>query len=186
MGEITLTQMQMDQVFQKVFRRIYGKPCWNLKVGHGSFLTFDFGRPHLVVREPIRAGRNASPKVREHLARRHVYACGEWHLWIRSCDWEVRFEGRHIGDGSTKRKARCAAEFLDGQKLIQFSISPRKVQSTFVFDLGGVLKTSPYDKESEQWLLFEPSNKVLALRADAHYRYALSDKHIDKGEWKPI
>jgi hypothetical protein len=35
-------------------RSILGKPCWNVKRGHGSFLTLEFGQPHLVVWEPLR------------------------------------------------------------------------------------------------------------------------------------
>ena len=43
-------------IFQKVFREIYGKPCWNVKPGYGSFFSREFGKPHLEVRhQPSRA-----------------------------------------------------------------------------------------------------------------------------------
>jgi hypothetical protein len=176
----------MAPVFEEVFRSLYGKPCWNVELGLGSFLTFEFGKPHLVVRKPVTAKKDAPAKVQAHLAQRHAYVSGEWHLWISYCNWEVYLKGRHIGGSSTRQSARSAVDFLNGQKLVEFSISPRKVQSTFLFDLGGVLKTLPYDRGSEQWLLYVPPNKVLALRADARYRYGRSDKSADDREWKPI
>jgi hypothetical protein len=139
-----------------------------------------------VVREPVAARKGVSTKVREHLAHRQVYARGEWHLWIYCCDWEVHCKGKRIGDSSTRLRTRRAAAFLNGQKLIRFSILPRKVESIFVFDLGATLKTFPYDKTSEQWLLFEPSQKVLVLRADCRYKHVRSDRPHDDGVWKTI
>jgi len=81
---------------------------------------------------------------------------------------------------------RRAADFLNGQNLIRISILPRNVQSIFVFDLGATLKTVPCDKNSEQWMIFEPSHKALALRADGRYKHVRSDLHADEGVWKPI
>lgn len=171
---------------EKILRRVYGKPCWGVSPGVGSFLTLEFGRPHLEIREPIIAGKSASTKVRELLARRAVHLHGEWHLWIYCCDWELRSGARRIGDSSTKLRIRRAAEFLDGQKLRGFSISRRKVNCVFEFDLGATLSTRPYDKRSEQWLLYEPSHKVLVLRADGRYQHRRSDKVKDTAEWMPI
>ena len=62
----------------------------------------------------------------------------------------------------------------------------RRVSCVFEFDLGAILKTRPYDKEGEQWLLYEPSHKVLSLRADGRYRYMRSDVPEDQGRWKPM
>ena len=36
----------MLALFERVFKRI-GKPCWNVKPGHGSFLTFECGESWL-------------------------------------------------------------------------------------------------------------------------------------------
>lgn len=93
---------------------------------------------------------------------------------------------KRIGDSSTKTKMRCAAEFLNGQKLIGFSISPQNVNCVFEFDLGASLKTRPYDKDGEQWLLYGPSQKVLTLRADGLYKCMRSDVPEDQGRWKPL
>jgi hypothetical protein len=178
--------MQFASEFERVFRRIYGKPCWHVSGGYGSFLTFEFGTPHLEVREPIPTIKGSTAIVRAALARRSVGVLGDWHLWIYCCEWEVFCRGKRVGDSSTKTKIRRAIDFLDGQKLTQFSISPRKVECLFRFDLGAALRTRPYDRKSEQWMLFEPSHKVLTLRADGRYKHTRSDLPDDSGKWNPI
>lgn len=176
--------MPVARVFESVFRKLYGKPCWGVKQGHGSFLTFEFGKPHIVVREPVVAEKNASSKVREVLAERRVFPRGQWHLWLYCCDWEVLSRGKRVGDSSTDTKIRRAAELLNGQKLVRFFIQPQKLSCVFEFDLGGTLKTGPYDKTGEQRLLYEPTKKVLSLRADGRYRYIRSGRAGDGSDWK--
>lgn len=173
-------------IFHKVFRELYGELCWNVKPGYGSFFTLEFGKPHLDVREPTVASRDASRKVRRLLARRSVFVHGEWHLRIDSCAWEALSNGRHVGNGSTKRSMRRAADLLDGQKLIQFSFFSKNVQCIFEFDLGATLRTVPYDRKGEQGVLLTPEQKALTLRADGRYQYMRADLPRDAGLWKPV
>ena len=178
--------MSVAPCFEKAFRRIYGKPCWCVAKGYGSFLTLEFGKPHLNIREPVVASRNATKRVRESLARRRVYPRGEWHLWIYCCDWDVFCKGRRVGGSSTDLRIRAAADVLDGQKLIRFSISSRTAQCSFRFDLGAVLTTRPFDRWREQWLFYEPSGKVLILRADGFYKHVRSDVPDRQEKWMPV
>jgi hypothetical protein len=118
--------MQVEKI-ERIVRRLYGKPFWGVKPGHGSFLTLEFGKPNLEIREPTAAGKSASAKVREKLAHRSVQVHGEWHLWIYCCNWEVVSGSKRIGDSSTKLKIRCAAEYLNGQKLTYFRYRPEEL-----------------------------------------------------------
>ncbi|HME35828.1 MAG TPA: hypothetical protein VKF84_11360 [Candidatus Sulfotelmatobacter sp.] len=172
-------------IFHKVFRELYGEPCWNVQPGYGSFLTLEFGKPHLDVHEPIVASKDAPRKVRRLLARRNIFVHGEWHLRIASSAWEVLSNGKHVGNGSTKLSMRRAADLLNGQKLIQFSFRPEESWSVFEFDLGATLRTVPYDRKSEQWVLHTPKQKTLTLRADRRYQYMRADLPRDRGQWKP-
>jgi hypothetical protein len=178
--------MKIAPVFEKVFGRLYGELCWGVRPGHGSFLTLEFGKPHLEIRERAIAKHDVSAGVRSRLASRRVDVRGEWNLWIYCCDWEVLSAGKHIGDSSTKVKIRAAADFLGGQKLVRFSQSARNSGSEFEFDLGAKLRTRPYDSKSEQWMLFEPSRKVLLVRADGRYVYQHSDRPKKQDGWRPI
>jgi len=178
--------MRIAPIFQKVFKEIYGKPCWNVRPGYGSFLMLEFGRPHLEVHEPTVSSKVSSPRVRRLLARRNIFVHGEWHLRIDCCAWEVLSTGRHVANGSTKRSMQRAARLLDGQKLTRFSFVSKKVQCVFEFDLGATLRTMPYDRDGEQWVLSTPKNKALTLRADGRYQYMRRDLPRDRGLWRPV
>ena len=91
---VRLLPMQIE----RVVRRLYGKPCWGVSPGFGSFLTLEFGEPHLEVREPVAMKKGTSAGVRKNLIRRAVYIHGDWHLWIYCCDWQVFSGTKHIGD----------------------------------------------------------------------------------------
>jgi hypothetical protein len=52
---------------------------------------------------------------------------------------------------------------------------PKKVQCIFEFDLGATLRTAPYDRKGEHWVLHTPEQKALTLRADRRYQYMRSD-----------
>jgi hypothetical protein len=171
-----IAQMPVDPIFETVFKEIYGKPCWLVKRGHGSFLTFEFGDPHLEIREPEVPKENVTGSLRQLMRSRKVFIHGDWHLWIYCCAWKV-FRGKElVGDSSAKVAIRHAANFLDGQKLVGFSLRPYRVQCAFEFDLGGRLETRPYDRQSEQWLFYDHRpHMVLTLRADGYYQYGRSD-----------
>ncbi|HET9839415.1 MAG TPA: hypothetical protein VFR84_14385 [Candidatus Angelobacter sp.] len=178
--------MPVDPIFDAVFKDIYGKPCWRVTPGHGSFLTLEFGNPHLEIREPITPRENTPQDVGEDLQSRRVSIHGDWHLWIYCCNWRVLRENELVGDSSSDSRIQRAADYLDGQKLVQFSIQVPSVQCVFAFDLGACLETRPYDHDSEQWLFFDQrASKVLTLRADGFYSYHRSDQAGEE-EWLPI
>lgn len=108
--------MRLNPVFDRCFRVLYGKPCWNTKAGYGSFITFEVGEPHLVVHEP-RKSPAKSKKVRNLFARRLVTIRGDWHFWIYCCKWSVFSSGKLVGDSSSVQAIRKAIACLDGQPL---------------------------------------------------------------------
>jgi hypothetical protein len=172
---------------QTRFLPLYGLPCWNVRPGYGSFLTIEFGEPHLKIREPHRASQEASPQVQRLFARRKVVVRGAWHLWIYCCQWQVCTGKRRIGhsalETSSRRPIQCAARELDGQQLVHVELEPGRGSSRFSFDLGSWLETTPYDAQSEQWLLYEPSGMVLTYRADGCYCYQPGDTPPDQKLW---
>ena len=187
MGKRPAAPRSIDPIFEDVFQKVYGLPGWRVSPGWGSFLTFEFGTPHLEIREPITPKGNISEKVRRDLARRAVRINGEWHLWINCCNWKVFAKRKLIGESTSRRSYQTAADFLDGQKLTRVSIHPQDVRSVFEFDLGGRLETRPYDAGSEQWMFFDRSRrKVLTLRADGRYSYHDSNRPRGEETWKPV
>ena len=167
------------------FGKLYGQPCWNVRNGHGSFLTLEFGEPRLEIREP-HISDSESRNVREWACRRSVNVVGKWHLWIYSCDWKVVVDGKAKADSSTVRKMERAPRILDGQILKELGTKDRGKSWDFTFDLGATLHTTPYDRRSEQWTLYEPGNKVLSVRADKKYSYGSGDRTPKKERWLSI
>jgi len=165
--------------------RLYGLPCWGVKRGYGSFLTLEFGRPHVHVREPYQSTAK-SRRVREAAAGRLVTVHGDWHLWIYCCDWRVFHGSRLVGDSDSNRRADRAARYLNGQKLVKAQVVPRGMRTSFEFDLGGRLETKPFDRTREQWLLYEPNGNVLIIRANRRYSYGPGDRSPTRQKWLTV
>jgi hypothetical protein len=76
---------------------------------------------------------------------------------------------------------------LEGQKLVDFTVARPKLRSTFKFDLAGKLVTTSYDIELEQWMVYEPSGKILTLRGDGRYLHSTSVyRPPNDAHWKPV
>jgi hypothetical protein len=179
-------------IIEDVFQPIIGKPAWNVVKGVGTTLTFEFGDPHLIIREPKTVNPTASNFVRQHFRRRSVKIRGEWHLWIQWCEWQAFYSGALIGDhSSSTRILKKVASELDGQALVNIRVQ-RLSCTTFDFDLGGKLETIPGVRDEEigemnqQWSLFEPDGMVLTLRVDGNYCYKSGKKIITAQDWIPL
>lgn len=160
------------------FESLRDRPCWGVQKGFGSFLTLQFGEPRLEV--------ELLTQVKNEPIRRIVSVLGQWQLWIYCCAWSIRLEKKTIATWkSSNRLIDAAVSCLDGQILSRVSINPQSARTRFEFDLGGTLHTWPYNKDSEQWLLFDPQGKVLVLRADRAYRYSDKNETFD-GNWQSI
>jgi hypothetical protein len=175
----------VSKAFADTFAKLYGFPCWGVKPGLFPSLTMEFGEPHLEIREPQPPKPQWSPRTREHFARRLVVVHGAWHLWVYCCDWIVFLYGRSVGDSSSRKCVQKAADALDGQALVSADVRVRGCRTVFEFDLGGRLVTRPYDRKSEQWLLYTPSGKVLNLRADKQFKFAQADGS-EEARWQPL
>jgi hypothetical protein len=171
-------------IIQELFSKIYGKFCWDAEKGIGSFLTFEFGEPHLDVWDRY----NSKNGIREKL--RSVAVHGDWHLWIYLCDWEIYSHDKvKANSQSTKRDIMRAMWRLNGQVLTYVKVHP-SCATTFTFELGDRLETLPniaeYGQDSEQWLLYEHSGKVFTLRADQMYSYQLGDTPKNHESWQSL
>ena len=168
-------------MIKNIVEKLYGIPCWSVKQGHGSFLTFEFGLPHLDIKEPI---LNSSIENRRY---RKVSIQGDWHLWVYCCDWEIFLDDKLSANSeSSVEEINRALECIDGQKIIKIEIDPKTADTIFQFDLGGLLTTKHYtDEIDEQWILYEPKGNVLTVRSDGLYSYLAKDA---PGEeiWKEI
>jgi hypothetical protein len=167
-----------EDIIRSAFTPIIGLFAWGAEKGQGSMLTFEFGDPHLSVREPITASPTSSPKIRKALARRRVRPHGVWYLWIYCCNWRISAQDLEIAHSEASNEAIVeAVKEIDGQKLLSLDVDPSQGTSCFRFDLGASLETWPYgeSRDDEQWLLYEKDGKILSFHADGHCSWETSN-----------
>lgn len=145
----------MERVINPL-KPITGLPAWQVRRGHGSFLTMEFGMPHLSVTEPIIASPGSSERVRRHLKRRRVFVSGDWHFWVQYGNWLlVTGDGvLNSSDPPGSPLDECLGD-LEGQRLL--TVEAEKVSNcwTLAFDLGALLKIWPsVDVPDDLWSLY--------------------------------
>ena len=153
-----------------------GETAWNAAKGHGSFLTFEFGPPSLVVKE------HASRE------RRTAYVRGAWGLWVYCCHWTITRAGAQLAwsEDDAATIDRAAAD-LNGQRLTAIAADPASGRTEFRFDLGGALATWPYgdDPDEEQWSI-STRDAVLRINASGRYEIAAVDAPVSDEGWLPL
>ena len=156
------------QQIQNLFAPLLGQLAWNVRCGHGSLLTFEFGNPHIVIREPIIASPGRDAKVRRALRRRRVYVVGDWHLWIQYCDWKISVaDGSVDSDSDGLSSNECLLD-LEGQHLVSVTNGSLPNSCKFEFDRGGVLElwpSSEYEPTDNMWTLYRWNDGIGDLRA---------------------
>ena len=133
------------KILHKLLNELIGLNAWGAKIGHGSFLTIDFGMP-----------------VKKELIENEI---GEWHLWVYLCSWRIEKNDLFVaGCEDSREKMTYAVKQINGSKLLSFTVSSTSLDAVLAFDNGLFLKLfSIYseEKDSNHWLLYMPNNKVL-------------------------
>lgn len=164
-----------------ILEQLVGKPCWGVRHGYGSFVTAEFGAPHLSVREG-----NPSA-IRESLRRRQITVRGEWHLWIYCCNWRYEEHGQVIAHSeNSDAEIDHAVVRIDSQELQQMQVSSATGATSFLFEGGGILHTTPYDSGEELWQVFTPAGAVLSIKAGGLVSLAQSTTVCGDEHWRPL
>jgi hypothetical protein len=132
---------------RQYFRPVLGTAPWRVKLGVGSFLTFEFG-----------------PRVR---SSHQVH--GKWHLWVYQSNWELLHDDRTLASSDAERRViETAARRLEGVSFTGVKFQDRSRKTTFVFD-DFQLIVSPADyleKPDERdyfWMFFMSDSGVLTV-----------------------
>lgn len=155
---------------------ILGQIAWGAAKGHGSFLSFEFGSPSLVVHD------------HPSLSRRSAYARGASSLWIYCCHWRITRTGEQLAwsedDAATIDHAVAC---LVGQRLDAIAVDPSDGHTHFRFDLGGALDTWPYgDDANEEQRSISTHDAVLRVNAASRYEIGPVDAPLSDDGWLPL
>jgi hypothetical protein len=168
---IVTTPMQQ---IQELVRPLIGHLVWNIRGGHGSFLTLEFGNPHLTIREPKVPSPERDAKVRRALGRRRVFVVGDWSLFIQYCDWKIS-----VGDSSIDSQSigvstdECLLD-LEGQRFVSLEGADLPNSWKFQFNLGGKFEIWPsaaYQPTDDLWSLRTWNGDVAALQTDGRITF---------------
>ena len=147
---------------EEAFLPLVGQLVRSVRRGYGTFLTLEFGSPHLVVREPIVASPEAPPRVRKRLARRRVTVAGDWHLWVQYAQWKIQTENYSTAsEDADAALIEGALEELDGQRLTSSSEGPEPHSCILRFDLNASLHIRPSSEtDDDQWSIYEANGRI--------------------------
>ena len=132
---------------RQYFRPVFGTRPWRVRLGVGSFLTFEFG-----------------PRIKAH---GHLH--GQWHLWVYLSNWILFHGERQLVDSDADRKLIAVSiRRLEGAALTEVDFDSRSRTTTFFFgDFRLVVSPADYledpDERDDFWMFFVPSNEVLAV-----------------------
>jgi len=151
-------------------------PCWHAQQGYGSYLTLEFGQPHLSTifsRDPHK--RKVTPQ-------------GEFELFIQCCYWTIEREGTLLAHCESSRpKIATALRAIDSKLLCNVVIDCISGNTDFEFEHDATLKTFPYEHLSREgtvfdsWHWFAPENRVLTYSADGTYRLKQNGEIVEQG-----
>jgi len=147
-----------------LFQNLLESKPTRVKLGHGSFITMDFGRD---ISETYNT--RSGPKTRHF---------GEWRLWIYMCAWRID-KGRVpvAGCEDSREKIEASLSELSIRKLNKIEILNNAFDVAFIFEDDMELHLfSFYTKEKKQWMLFTPENKTFTAGPGCEWSYHDSDK----------
>jgi hypothetical protein len=180
-----LQSYPMDQI-REFFTPFLGQLVWQVRRGHGSFLTMEFGMPHLSVREPMNASPDNSSKVKRNLQRRHVTITGDWHFWVQYGEWKISTNNGVLtsDDPSGSQSEECLRD-LGGQRLVSVESGAREKSLAFNFDLDTTLEIWPSSQiPDDQWSLYNWNGDIVTCRNDGTLVVEKAD--LNRRVYKPL
>lgn len=132
---------------------LVGLRAWRVRVGHGSFVTMDFGE-RMPAEDPDGMDR------------------GEWHLWVYCSAW--RIESEHdvrAGSEDEREIIDAALQVIENQELKSVAVSTPSLGVDL--DFGNyVFRVFPvYATGAEHWMLYTPSGAVLVAGPGTSWKW---------------
>jgi hypothetical protein len=125
-----------------------GQRTWGVRLGHGSFITLEFGKEETPSTSDVR--------------RKSKLLHGEWHLWVYCCSWRLD-TGRSIIAGSEDNRDHIAQALdkLNGKVLKQVRVDLPAFDAVLEFEGSVSLRLfSVYSEGVEHWMLYTPDGVV--------------------------
>lgn len=144
---------------EQLLGQIVGLVPTRVKLGHGSFVTLDFGR-------------DIPSQINTRNGLKTVYH-GEWHIWIYMCAWRLDKDGVPVvGSNDLREQIAENLNALENKTLEGIFILNDAFDIDFQFSHGLRLYLFSYNATSdEQWKFFTPEEKVFIAGPSSSWRY---------------
>lgn len=115
---------------------------WKVELGHGSFVTLDFGEA----------------RTRDGSTR------GAWHFWVYCCAWRLD-DGDTVVAGSGDDRVGLAPKIaaLTNRRLDKIDVAAPAGQTVLRFEGDTTLTLFPMATESEDYQVYMPDGEVLVV-----------------------
>jgi hypothetical protein len=158
--------------FAEAFKPLVGQLIWNVHRGFGHALLMNFGRPHLIVVEPVPPRPGASrEEVQRRRKTRWVWFEGQWSVLADRGRWKIT-TAKWTVDSEMRVKGRNDRAFreLSGQRLVSVRRGKTRASLLLKFDLGGLLELAPDDEieieDSNPWSLISWKGETVIANRD--------------------
>jgi len=145
--------------------RLIGQAPWGVRLGVGSFLTMEFGRPET----------NVGDRTTH----------GEFHLWFYMCSWRIEMGERIIAGSEDERPAIEAVL----KNLVLSSVEKIELVGPsldLAIQFGPATRVLTFSTSSarnqEQWMLLTPDGNCLTVYGDGSYEFTPSNERVRRSD----
>lgn len=137
---------------------LIGQAAWGCRLGHGSFVTLEFGDPQPSTGKVIH---------------------GAWHVWVYGCAWRIERDHEVVAGSDDERDVMdAAAKALDGLRLEDIAIDAPGLDATWTFSGDYRLRLFPMSaSQGEHWMVYLPDRQVLSAGPGASWSMEPADGH---------
>ena len=150
----------MGKSIQDLVKPLQGYAARNIQLGHGSFITINFGKNRII---EVATNKGIARRVR-----------GEWYLWIYMCAWRLDKNGTpYLGsdDEFSREEFQERLFEVEGKKLLHFDILNSAFDTQIKFEEKFVINLFSFSTQNEQWKLFRPDENVLTVGPGGNWTY---------------
>ena len=143
-----------------LFTQFVGNKAGNIRLGHGSFITMEFGKTLMI--------KNEEPR-------------GEWYFWIQVCAWRLNKNNKPLcaSSDSERRFIEETLAKLNNKKLLQVSVLNDNFDLEMLFENNlRLLLFSHTTQEYEHWMLYTPDSHVFIAGPGNKWSYELEHQSV--------
>jgi hypothetical protein len=148
-----------NRIFSDIFKKFQNEKARNVRLGHGSFITIEFGNV-ITIQSQIR-GKTVSRKRRE------------WLFWIYMSAWRLDNSQKVLVGSNDSKDLICKTlKKLEGKKVLDILPLNSALDLSLFFESGLCLSTFSFEtQENDHWYLYTPEEKVFCAGPGSKYSY---------------